>query len=472
MIFRYDTVPAKYEFTPDSLVEAQPISAKLKENLLKLEINHLFPIQIELLSKLQFLKNYSRFRRSDLLVNASTGSGKTLAYAIPLVEALQSRVVTRIRCLIMIPTRDLALQVKDTFEELIHGTDLSLGLAIGSTSFQFEQNHLVTKDGDAKCDILIATPGRLIDHIEAGLCLNHLRFLVLDEADRLMTQHYHGWLSTLLAAMPKEVKAKLIGERSQQDHGPPVLKLLFSATISTDPRHLDSMDLYQPIMITLQQDIGSSQNIMNLPSTLQEGFIVMEPSEKPLFILERLSLPDTSHTLVFANSIEKAVRLSDLLNQCMKSELTLPMSSNQTPVERKKAIDRFKDGSIKMLIATDILCRGVDFGTNVALVINYDVPCNSVTYVHRVGRTARAGKQGQAWTVVEPTQAHWYKKEILNKDIARNQVQRRHFREEEFAILIPRYQNGLDIMKQKYRINYLEEVLESPDAIDPPMKEH
>ena len=458
MILRRDTVDAVVDVSPKTSIEVLEISQTLKQNLQKMEIQHLFPIQLDLLSKLKSTKNYSRFRANDLLVNASTGSGKTLAYAIPIVEALLDRIVPRTRCLVVVPTRDLALQVKETFDQLIVGTGLSLGLAIGSTSFQLEQNHLMTINGETKCDILVATPGRLIDHLESGLSLSTLRFLVLDEADRLMTQYYHGWLDILYSKFPSSTLPRRLGQND--DYTFPVLKLLFSATISTDPRELESLQLYQPILVSL----GDSQTNTNitLPATLEEGFMVLEQADKPLFILEQLLTKDSTHILVFVNSIEKAERLSDLINSCLENNFSLPMSSNQSNSDRKKAIQKFKSGSVRMLIATDLLCRGVDFGSNVSMVINYDLPNNLITFVHRVGRTARAGKPGLAWTLVEPPQAHWFKKTILDKSLARNIVKRRHFREQDYETLMEQYRNGLDLIKQKYNKKDAKDLLSNP----------
>lgn len=238
------------------------------------EIRQLFPVQVECL---QHFRDGGRQRDFDLLVSAATGSGKTLAFAIPIVQNLIKRVVCRVRAVVVLPTRDLALQVKKTFDDLCAGEKLRIGLAVGASSFSVEQSNLMLDnyaalahlfdEGSAdskerwssKVDILVATPGRLVDHITStpGFTLDHLEFLVIDEADRLMSQHYQGWLDVVYKHL-KHHTAMLLPSIVHRQSSLPILpkrvqKMLFSATLTRNPEKLESLKLKNPIYVTVSQ---------------------------------------------------------------------------------------------------------------------------------------------------------------------------------------------------------------------------
>ena len=240
------------------------------------EIRQLFPVQVECL---QHFRAGGRQRDFDLLVSAATGSGKTLAFAIPIVQNLIKRIVCRVRAVVVLPTRDLALQVKKSFDDLCAGEKLRVGLAVGASSFAVEQGNLMLDNyaglapvfGDtvedstdsasrwsSKVDILVATPGRLVDHITStpGFTLGHLEYLVIDEADRLMSQHYQGWLDVVY----KHLKpyTPLMPSIVHRQSSLPVLqkrvqKMLFSATLTRNPEKLERLKLLNPIYVTVSQ---------------------------------------------------------------------------------------------------------------------------------------------------------------------------------------------------------------------------
>ena len=238
----------------------------LQEKLQKapFEITQLFPVQIECL---KYFRNGAADGKTDfdLLVSAATGSGKTLAFALPIVSSLINRIVCRVRAVVVLPTRDLALQVKRTFDDLCAGEKLKVGLAVGASSFAVEQSNLMIDhfaglDGDdesgtrwsSKVDILVATPGRLVDHITStpGFTLNHLEFLVIDEADRLMNQNYQGWLDVVYnhinpytTLYPSVIHRPNFAPSIQKR----CRKMLFSATLTRNPEKLDSLKLQNPI---------------------------------------------------------------------------------------------------------------------------------------------------------------------------------------------------------------------------------
>ncbi|GAA5905577.1 hypothetical protein JCM8208_005775 [Rhodotorula glutinis] len=409
----------------------------------------------------------------DVCVSAPTGSGKTLSYVVPIVETLQHRVVTRLRALVLLPTRDLVGQVRETFESYLKGTGLKVGVATGQHSFAHEQNVLVGESVPADCeggqsqvDILIATPGRLIDHLKAtkGFSLQHLRFLVVDEADRLLTQSFHDWLPTVLSALKPSFSAAALADKEndmdptggrrerrtkvregglkeadalapswwdaegkpgrvasdvdERCHGS-CQKLLFSATLSRDPAKIDALHLHRPVYISIEdaldphaEDEGVDNELkFTFPAELSEHMIISPASHKPLYLFHLLHTLSISSALCFTKSVEAATRLAKLVEffeeariaaegEGAKRVVVKAYSSELAPGERNKVLRDFKKGAVQMLICSDLIARGIDI-PNVSHVISYDIPADMRKYVHRVGRTARAGNKGDAWSLVE-----------------------------------------------------------------------
>ncbi|KAK4049972.1 ATP-dependent RNA helicase dbp6 [Microbotryomycetes sp. JL201] len=362
----------------------------------------------------------------DICVSAPTGSGKTLSYVVPIVEILSSRVVTRLRALILLPTRDLVTQI---------------GVATGQHSFSHEQAALVNnatshEGGSSLVDILIATPGRLIDHLRStpGFSLQHLRYLVVDEADRLLTQSFHDWLPAILNGL-KPTRAAAASDQSsvlapdwleaeradQRTELGLCQKLLFSATLSRDSAKIDALQLNRPIYISVEDrldpnaeddDLIDGELKFTLPSQLQEHMIISESAHKPLYLFHLLHTLSLSSALCFTKSVEAATRLAKLVEffeQALSEQasdtkasfvVVKAYSSELAPSERQKILSSFKKGEVQMLICSDLIARGIDL-PHVSHVISYDIPSDMRKYVHRVGRTARAGKHGDAWSLVE-----------------------------------------------------------------------
>eukprot|EP00842_Homolaphlyctis_polyrhiza_P002001 jgi/Hompol1/2801/HPOL_006167-RA len=311
------TIAAQIEQTQANQVTATadapatiPLALPLQQRLAAMGITHWFPVQSAVVPRLLRLPlslhssvsptkqhgmdNYD----GDICVSASTGSGKTLAYALPIVATLQTRIIRRVRALVVVPTRELALQVRRVFDDLIVGSSLRVATVTGNMSFSSEQATLVHPQfgsaslndaaveigGSSRIDILIATPGRLLDHLNGtpGFTLRHLRFLVIDEADRLLNQGFHGWLSGVLASVepPQNAsdftaenaatidefglplhslkRAPLLPASTQANDSilldtvsAPVQKLLFSATLTRNPSKIASLRLRNPIYITI-----------------------------------------------------------------------------------------------------------------------------------------------------------------------------------------------------------------------------
>ncbi|KAF8442427.1 P-loop containing nucleoside triphosphate hydrolase protein [Boletus edulis BED1] len=479
---------------PLSTAEQDPynsgLSLKTRRRLFDLGISELFAVQTTLLPFLirrswSLYTPYSAPR--DVCVSAPTGSGKTLAYVLPILEVLSNRIVTRLRALIVLPTRDLVTQVRETFEAVGKGRGLKIGTATGQHSFAHEQAQLVSEidsglqGGSSKVDILICTPGRLMDHLNGtpNFSLQHLRFLVIDEADRLLSQSFQGWLAQVLTAIhwrPSESSSpasRLSSEDTCQprncDSLAPVCldfehrgyfqvdvdeqrgfscqKLLFSATLTRDPGKLASLGLRDPkyFVVQSQPEGGSGDAPSHLiserfamPTTLTEYMVICEPSQKPLMLLHLLYNRNIRNALIFTKSSESTTRLVFVLECFEKSRATerarvavRAYSSDLPAGERKTILEKFKAQEVHVLICSDLISRGIDI-SHVSHVVSYDTPVDMRKYVHRVGRTARAGRDGDAWTLVEEQEARYFKamlrghdhlQKVKREKVARSEIQ-------------------------------------------------
>lgn len=440
----------------------------------------------------------------DLCVSAPTGSGKTLAYAIPIVAHLKTRVVTRLRALVVLPTRDLVAQVRETLETLAKGTGLRIGSVTGAQSFSQEQTVLMdTNTQESKLDVLISTPGRLLDHLQGtqGFTLQFLRFLVIDEADRLLGQSFNNWAQRLRDSIEGKGTMREGGEglldsadtiaetatfsTARQDSitqpqtdaaydpvrpQPVVQKLLFSATLTREAGKLAELGLRDPVFIDVRDEAamekaqrgaedGSTATLngsFSLPATLQEHMLVVPTAVKPLHLLHLLFGNGQSQplrrTLIFTKSVESSQRLVRLLEEFLRSDHAGPRlpsltvadySSDLSPSRRRDLLTRFRSDAIDVLVASDLISRGIDLPL-VENVISYDVPVDAAKYVHRVGRTARANRTGSSWSLVEEQEARHFKK-MLRDGLGRlDKVKKVKVKAEELEPLRPRYEVALD----------------------------
>ncbi|KAF3143398.1 ATP-dependent RNA helicase dbp6 [Orbilia oligospora] len=371
--------------------------------------------------------------RSDLLVSAATGSGKTLSYLLPILASLINRIVPHTYALIIVPTHELATQVQRTAHSLAAGTSLKISTAIGTRSFEIEKDHIIANDiGSTGADILIATP-------------------VVDEADRLLSQSFQDWVEIVGDELQKLFPTEdeqggfditSMGLRTPKRAADTVRKVILSATMTRDVGRLAGLKLRRPQLIAVD-DIGGQEiaidgsdndgedqetadkglrELNSLPSTLEEHYYpVSNPTQKPLILAKLLSDSRTkSGILVFTKSNESASRLARLLELLFAKKLGKKRKGSggkdwriavSTSDKRKKEISantsKFKASTIDILISTDLMGRGVDL-PNAQLVINYDSPRNEKDYIHRVGRTARAGNKGITWSLVEDSEARWW----------------------------------------------------------------
>lgn len=418
--------------------ELPGLDAETVKRLAANGVRHFFPVQRQVIPWLLSASSAAAaarrlfYRPSDICVSAPTGSGKTLAFVLPIVQALRDRVVPRVRALVVLPTHELARQVAKVFHRYASGTRVKVSLlsASGQKSFAAEQAELVragvTGELHGRVDVVVATPGRLVDHIQKtrGFELQALRFLVIDEADRVMDDVQNDWLfhvesSVYCGARARPGPLNVAGANKREI---PLQKLLFSATLSQNPEKLQQMNLFQPRLFTSvvqPKDIlaGKESNFaggaaaaaqqgsgfigkFTTPAELSEScFVCADPMKKPLYLHHLISTRKMSKTLIFASSGERAHFLAVLLSK-MGVEAG-ELSSALCGAARSKALARFRAGaSPRALVATDALARGIDIG-HVDYVVSYDCPAFVKTYVHRVGRTARAGRRGAAVTLLD-----------------------------------------------------------------------
>ncbi|KAM9194949.1 ATP-dependent RNA helicase DDX51 isoform 2-T2 [Dugong dugon] len=444
-------------------------------------ISSYFPVQAAVIPALLestaggFLVGRGGFRPRDLCVSAPTGSGKTLAFVIPVVQALLHRVVCRVRALVVLPTKELAQQVSKVFNIYTDATPLRVALVTGQKSLAREQESLVQRTADGyRClaDIMVATPGRLVDHIDqtAGFSLQQLRFLVVDEADRMVDSMHQSWLPRVVAAvfrsegptdacsllqreLPRAVTAASIWAPQM-----PLQKLLFSATLTQNPEKLQQLALYQPQLFSAglesRASEGTGDNVAGdtggkyaFPEGLAHHYVPCTLSAKPLAVLHLVLTTRFSRVLCFTNSRENSHRLF-LLVQAFGGVSVAEFSSRHGPSQRKKTLKQFEQGKIQLLVSTDATARGIDV-SGVELVLNYDAPQYARTYVHRVGRTARAGRAGQAFTLLLRVQEQKFLRMLAGAGVP--ELERHEIPGELLQPLVPRYEAALAQLEKMVR---------------------
>jgi ATP-dependent RNA helicase RhlE len=303
----------------------------------------------------------------DVMGSAQTGTGKTAAFALPILQRLGSH--GRMRCLVLEPTRELALQVEQSFLEYSKHTNLRTAVVYGGVSYGKQLDAL--RRG---MDILVATPGRLLDHMEQrNASLRDVEILVLDEVDRMLDM---GFLPDVKRIVEKCPEARQT--------------LFFSATLPPEIARLASWAVKDPARI----EIGARRSPAE---TVSHAFYPVVEAQKFDLLQAMLARTNFESVLVFCRTKVGADRVAAWLKGHKHSVSV--MHSDRNMNERTEALDGFKSGKYEVLVATDIAARGLDIA-GVSHVINYDVPENPEDYVHRIGRTGRALKTGEAFTIV------------------------------------------------------------------------
>jgi superfamily II DNA/RNA helicase len=309
----------------------------------------------------------------DIIASAQTGTGKTAAFLLPLIHRLltESHAVHDINAMIIVPTRELAIQIAEGLEGLSYFTDVSsIAVYGGGDGNSFNNEKKALTQG---VDIVVCTPGRMIAHLNMGYVkLKGLKYLVLDEADRMLDMGFNDDIMRIISFLPKERQ-----------------NLLFSATMPQKMRELARKILHEPVEINIA--------ISKPPEKIvQKAFIVYEAQKVPI-IKDMLSSKRYNNVIVFCSKKQNVKQLTAELKRAKLSAEEIHSDLEQQ--KREQVLQDFRNKKLNILVATDILSRGIDI-EDIDLVINYDVPNDGEDYVHRIGRTARAASTGTAFTLV------------------------------------------------------------------------
>ena len=309
----------------------------------------------------------------DLMGLAQTGTGKTAAFALPILQRLTQRPRGRVRVLVIAPTRELAEQTHEAFGTLGRHIDFRSVAVYGGIGIG-PQIQKIRKGAE----VIVACPGRLLDHIERKTVdLRGVEALVLDEADRMFDMGFLPDIRKIVKSLPARRQT-----------------LLFSATMPTDIRNLAQEILNDPVTVQIDHEAPAE--------TISHALYPVEHHFKTTFLMELLSRTQTESVLVFTRTKHRAKKLAEQLDRAGHKAVSLQGNLSQN--KRQAALDGFRRGHFKILVATDIAARGIDV-SSISHVINYDMPDSSDAYTHRIGRTGRACRTGEAYTLVTPEDA-------------------------------------------------------------------
>jgi ATP-dependent RNA helicase RhlE len=313
----------------------------------------------------------------DVLGIAQTGTGKTAAFALPLLDAmLRSGAKARPKrpiAVVLAPTRELASQIADSVAKLSHGTTLRHCTVFGGVSARPQAEAL-----GRGVEMVVATPGRLLDLLEQNaLILSDVRYLVLDEADRMLDMGFIRDVTRIVKAVPAERQS-----------------LLFSATMPSSVASLAAKILKEPVRVEVTPEVVTVDKIA------QSAWLVPQKAKKH-WLIRHLGEPGVDKVVVFTRTKHGANRLAEDLAKAGIDALAI--HGNKSQAARQKALGAFHAGKTRVLVATDIVARGIHVD-DISHVVNFDLPEEPESYVHRIGRTARAGKSGIAVALVDPTE--------------------------------------------------------------------
>ena len=312
----------------------------------------------------------------DVVASAQTGTGKTAAFALPTLQRIAGKTGKGPHALVVTPTRELAAQIDNVVKEVCEQTGQRAVIVMGGARFEKQIKQL-----ERGCDLLVATPGRLLDLMEHNhVSLSGVEVLVLDEADRMLDMGFWPSVRRIMHALP---------ERHQT--------LLFSATIPPSIKSTIDAMLHEPAVVEISR-VGETAD------TVEEHLCPVTQAQKPELLRALLEAGGAAgekpeRVLVFCRTKHRVDDVSKMLkNAQVKVDV---MHADRTQKERERALERFREGKVQVLVATDVMSRGIDVA-GVDAVVNFDVPMDPEDYVHRIGRTGRAGATGHAYTFVAP----------------------------------------------------------------------
>lgn len=322
-------------------------------------------------------------QQKDIIGIAKTGSGKTASYVLPIISTFIHKNDKKdrfISVLVIVPTRELAIQVSDVFISFKNGSseNIKIKSVYGGVSINPQMK---TMNG---VDILVATPGRLLDLLESkALHLSKVNTLVLDEADKLLNLGFKEELERIFKLLPNKRQ-----------------NLLFSATLNKNTAELSNLNLKNPITIDINEDDSN-----NAAEIKQYVYLVAEERKGPLlrYLIEEKKM---NKVLIFTSSIYKANNVAKKLTH--NGIPAIAFHSKKSQSARTSSLEQFKEGKIQVLVATDLLSRGIDIDS-LPYVINYELPRSPKDFIHRIGRTGRAESSGKAISLITPYDEHHFK---------------------------------------------------------------
>lgn len=360
-INKASVVAEEVPYAPTHVFDDFPFGAELRANVRSKGFERPSPIQDQAIPEI--------IAGKDVIGLANTGTGKTAAFLLPTIERM-SGIMLRPSVLIVAPTRELAQQINDEFREFARGLGLFSALIVGGVSVDRQ-----LRDLKRRPHFIIGTPGRLKDLIDKRhIQMKNMSVLVLDEADRMLDMGFLPDIRSIVKEMPRERQT-----------------LFFSATITPDIERLVHDFLRDPVTISVRTNETSDH-------VEQDTIEARDKTHKLELLTQLLEQDDYSKVLVFGETKFGVQRLSDYLSNSGHPSVAIHGNKNQS--QRQKALRQFKDEQVKVLVATDVAARGLDI-PNVSHVINFDTPQTYSDYVHRIGRTGRAGARGRAHTFVD-----------------------------------------------------------------------
>ena len=358
------------------------ISSSLIEALVRQNYTEPTPIQKEAIPAI--------LKKKDVLGIAKTGSGKTASYVLPILMNLEGNTLSRnrhINVLVVVPTRELAVQVREVFQLFNSAltTPLKTMAVYGGVAINPQMKAMMG------VNILVATPGRLLELVDSNaVSLSAIDTLVLDEADKMLNLGFKDEMNRIFSLLPKKRQ-----------------NLLFSATLSDDVDAINRILLHDPLVIKIEEE----ENNIDLISQL--GYFVSEEKKGPL-LRYLIKTNDLRQVLVFASSTFNCDKITDKLQK--NGINAMAIHSKKSQQARTKALENFKEGKLRVLVATDLISRGIDI-TFLPCVINYELPRSPKDYIHRIGRTGRAENPGEAISFVSPEEVHHFK--IIQKKMGK-----------------------------------------------------
>ena len=364
-----ETLAADLPEAPPQRFDVLPLDAKLLRAVTDSGYTAMTPIQAKAIPLV--------LAGRDVMGAAQTGTGKTAAFSLPLLQKMMKHETASmsparhpVRALVLTPTRELADQVANNVKTYAKHTQLRSMVVFGGIDMKPQTAEL--KKG---VEVLIATPGRLLDHIEAKNCvLNQVEYVVLDEADRMLDIGFLPDLQRILSYLPKTRQT-----------------LLFSATFSPEIRKLAQSYLQDPITVEVARANATATNV-------EQRFYSVNEDDKRAVVMQLIKTRALTQAIVFVNSKLGAARLARTFER--EGLKTAALHGDKSQDERLKSLAAFKRGEVELLVATDVAARGLDIA-DLPAVFNFDVPFNAEDYVHRIGRTGRAGASGLAVTLVD-----------------------------------------------------------------------